>query len=401
MKPMNCDTLVIGGGSAGTFASIAASRRDVKTILVEKDSFLGGTAYAGMFQYICGLYLNGDSFPTDTLNEGLTREISSLLKQNSPEQMIKKIGQVYLLPYSPEYLQTVLSSLCESENNLTVIRNSRATGVKKDDNKIASVLIDGPDGQTEICASLVIDCSGDGDFSHMAGADFELSVPEERQLSGYMVFLKGLKSCDEILSIKVPWHLSNAVKQGLLPPLLRLTTFIPGAAPEEGYCKININEEYSLERDLMAERYAQAMLDFLSRSIPAFRDAYIAGRSLRTLNREGRRICGEYTLTEEDIISARKFPDGVVKNSWPIEFWDRTKGPVYKYLRRGEYYEIPFRCLVVKDIPNLLVAGRCISVTQSALGSTRVTGTCMALGEKAGMAAAYHIKNGMYPEGKF
>ncbi|TAL28020.1 MAG: FAD-dependent oxidoreductase, partial [Nitrospirae bacterium] len=113
---------------------------------------------------------------------------------------------------------------------------------------------------------------------------------------------------------------------------------------------------------------------------------------------EGRRVCGEYTLTEKDVLSARKFSDGVVKNSWPIELWDRSRGTVYKYVPRGDYYEIPFRCLMVKGIRNLLTAGRCISVTHEALGSTRVMGTCMALGEQAGKAAAYHSKNNSYPD---
>ena len=103
-------------------------------------------------------------------------------------------------------------------------------------------------------------------------------------------------------------------------------------------------------------------------------------------------------LTKEDVLSARKFPDGVVKNAWPIELWDRTKGTIYKYVPRGEYYEIPFRCLMVSGITNLLTAGRCISVTHEALGSTRVMGTCMALGEQAGKAAAYRVRNGKYPE---
>jgi len=401
MKSVNCDALVIGGGVAGVSAAIAAARLGAKTILVEKDSFLGGTAYAGLFQYICGLYLNGDPFPSDTLNEGLTREISSALLRAFPGRSIRKIGQVYMLPYSPDYLQKLLSDLCDAESALTVIRNSVASSVKKNEAEISSVLIDHPSGEMEIGASVAIDCTGDGDFSHLAGAESELAPPAKRQLAGYMVYMKGLKPCNEILSIKVPWALTTAVKQGYLPQILRLTTFIPGNSPEEGFCKISIDGESSFESDSMAEIYAQEMLDFLAESIPAFRNAFIAGKSIRTLNREGRRVCGEYTLTEEDIMAARKFPDGVVKNSWPIEFWDRSKGPVYKYLRRGEYYEIPFRCLKAKNIKNLLMAGRCISATQLALGSTRVIGTCMALGEKAGIAASHYIKRGKYPEGKF
>jgi hypothetical protein len=98
------------------------------------------------------------------------------------------------------------------------------------------------------------------------------------------------------------------------------------------------------------------------------------------------------------VLLARKFSDGIVKNAWPIELWYRLKGTVYKYVPRGDYYEIPLRCLMVRNIANLLTAGRCISVTHEALGSTRVMGACMALGDQAGKAAAYRVKNGKYPE---
>ena len=96
------------------------------------------------------------------------------------------------------------------------------------------------------------------------------------------------------------------------------------------------------------------------------------------------------------MLGAAKFHDGVVKNSWPIELWDRNRGTVYKYLEPGEYYDIPFRCLKVKGLSNLLCAGRCISVSHEALGSTRVMGTCISLGEQAGLAAAHYVKKGKY-----
>ncbi len=92
------------------------------------------------------------------------------------------------------------------------------------------------------------------------------------------------------------------------------------------------------------------MVRYLASVLPAFQDSYVAGTSLKVLEREGRRINGAYTLTKEDVLAARKFPDGVVKNAWPIELWDREKGTIYKYVPRGDYYEIPFRCLMVEGI---------------------------------------------------
>jgi hypothetical protein len=160
---------------------------------------------------------------------------------------------------------------------------------------------------------------------------------------------------------------------------------------------MSLDGEDTPERDECAVRNSQALLAYLGQAVPAFRNTRITDMSLKTLDREGRRIIGDYILTEEDIVAARKFPDAIVRNAWPIELWDPAKGTLYKYVPRGDYYEIPFRCITVRGISNLLTAGRCISVSHAALGSTRVMGTCMALGEQAGLAAAHFIRNGKYP----
>ena len=401
MKQISCDVLVIGGGVAGTAAAVAASRCNLTTILAEKQPYLGGTGYAGMFQYICGLYLNGETCPEDTLNAGIAREITSLLNRASPERRITKIGQVYVLPYYPEDLQTALQRLCRAEKKLKVLNSADATEVVTLQNELKTISIDSPGGKQEINASMVIDCSGDASIADMAGANCEKASPEERQMAGFMVRLKGLKDVDEMLPVKVPYHLAQAAEKGLLPALLRFTAFSPGEADDEGFCKLSLGGSDGPERDEEARKNAELMLAYLSGVLPAFKGAVIAGSSLSVLDREGSRICGEYTLTEDDVLSAHKFEDGIVKNAWPIELWDNSKGTIYKYLPRGDYYEIPFRCLTVKNLSNLLAAGRCISASHAALGSARVMGACITLGEKAGLAAAYRIRNGKYPEGKF
>ncbi len=86
----SCDVLVIGAGVAGTAAAIAAARAGARTMLVEKERYLGGTGYAGMFQYICGLYLNDDTAPTETLNQGIVRELVALLRTEVSSENSKK-----------------------------------------------------------------------------------------------------------------------------------------------------------------------------------------------------------------------------------------------------------------------------------------------------------------------
>jgi hypothetical protein len=395
---ITCDVLVVGAGVAGASAAVAAARGGARTVLIEKECYLGGTGTAGMFQYICGLYLNGDTAPNETLNQGIARELVALLNRRSPQRTIKKIGRVYVLPYSSEDLQSALTSLCSAEKNISVLQNTAAVAVTKHPPGIESVTVKGPDGERAIFSKVVIDCSGNGEIAALAGAEFDLSSPEERQLAGFTLHITGLQGADDNLALKVPYHLAQAVNQGKFAPAVRFTTFSPGDAIGEGYCKMSIDAEEGPGREEQTRKEAVAVHAYLATVIPAFKGSSVAGTSLKVLEREGRRVMGEYTLTKDDVLSAKKFSDGIVKNAWPIELWDRVKGTVYKYVPRGDYYEIPFRCITVRNVSNLLTAGRCISVTREALGSTRVMGACMALGEQAGKAAAFRVRNGKYPD---
>ncbi len=398
MKQSGCDVLVVGGGVAGTLAAVAAARDNVRTILVDKGPFLGGLGYAGMFQSICGLYLNGESFPDETLNAGIVREVVDRLHKISPEKKVHKMGKVFVLPYSREALQSTLVDLCAAEQNLDVLYSSSATSVTMQNGKIECLIFSRSEEGQSVRPAVVIDCSGDGVVAALAGGKWDLASTEERQLAGFTLHVKGLKDPDELLAIKVPYCLAEAVKEGKFASPLQFTTFSPGDAPDEGYCKISVADHEGNDKEEKARKDAEEVHHYLSQVLPAFKDSSIIETSPYVLEREGRRVRGDYTLTEDDVLSGRKFEDGIVKNSWPVELWDSKKGTIYKYLQPGEYYEIPFRCLIVKGVSNLLTAGRCISASHEALGSTRVMGACMALGEQAGRAAAYRVKHGKYPE---
>jgi hypothetical protein len=319
------------------------------------------------------------------------------LKKKAPNKSVQKIGQVYVLPYAANDLQDVLNSLFESETDLTLLLNTIVTGVEAGCGNIRCVTVEAPGGTRTIPATMVVDCTGNGDVAAMAGAEFELSPVNERQLAGFSIRVSGLENDDDALSIKVPYYCAQAVVRNILPPSMKFTTFNYGDNSDEGSIKMSLDEEDTPDRDAHAIKNAQALLAYLRQVLPAFRDARITDTSLKVLDREGRRIIGDYMLTEEDILTARKFPDAIVRNAWPIELWDRSKGTLYKYVPRGDYYEIPFRCITVKGFTNLLTAGRCISVSHAALGSTRVMGTCMALGDQAGRSAAHFIRKGEFP----
>jgi 2-polyprenyl-6-methoxyphenol hydroxylase-like FAD-dependent oxidoreductase len=384
---MACDVLVVGSGVAGMSAGIQAARDGAHTVLIEKRDYPGGTAVAGMHRFICGLYGNGNDMPDTTLNGGIAAEICAGLKSRAPEKEVQRAGKVYVLPFTSSDLVFTFRSLSEAEEGLEVLYGTRAVSVAVEHEAIRSVTAEDRAGEFDVVPRAVIDCSGEGTIIRMSGVRHQVTPPEKQQLAGYAFRVEGLREADELLALRVPYVLRKAVDEKEMPAYLKFTTYAPGDDPAEGYCRLSI-PPVGADRNEAARKDALRVHEHLSRMLSAFKDSRIVEMSPEVSYREGVRACGEYTLTADDVLEARKFPDGAVKNAWPIELWDQQMGPSYRYLDPGEYYEVPLRCLKVQDISNCWCAGRCISASHDALGSTRVMGTCISLGEEAGREAA-------------
>jgi 2-polyprenyl-6-methoxyphenol hydroxylase-like FAD-dependent oxidoreductase len=387
---MTCDVLVVGIGVAGISAAVRAAREEAHTILIEREGFPGGVAVAGMHRFICGLYANGGDMPDGTLNGGIAAEMCSRLERLAPEKRVQRMGKVHVLPFSARDLVSTLRSLSEQESELEVFYNTEALSVEMDQNAIASVTAQNQAGELDIIPRSVVDCSGDGIIIQMSDAPYQVTPPDRSQLAGYGFRVKGLRDPDEMLPLRVPYCLTKAVDEEKMPAHLRFTTYTPGDDPDEGYCRLNVPPAGD-DRNERARNDALLVHRHLSRVLDSFKDSNIAEMSPRVVDREGPRVCGEYTLSADDVLQARKFPDGVVRNAWPIELWDQERGPSYRYLEPGEHHEIPLRCLKPLGISNCWCAGRCISATREAIGSTRVIGTCVSLGEEAGSEAARNL----------
>ncbi len=388
-----CDVLVAGGGVAGAAAAISAARRGCRVILVEQNDRLGGIGTQALLGTICGLYGTSEDLPTETLNRGMVREVVSGLHAQSPRRMVQKRGQVYVLPYADSDLAAVLDALCATEKNLTLLLRSRLVSASVRSQTVSELSLEGST-LLRVLPAVVIDATGNGEVGYLAGASFDLAPREQRQMAGYTVRVRGLDNPDG-LGLKVPYVLAG-LKGNAVSATLRFTAFTAGEEPDEGFLKFSSARPDGPEREQQMKADVAAAMEALVDRLPAFHKAYIVETAGTVIDREGRRLCGEYVLTEEDIVSGRKFDDGAVRNAWPIELWDRHKGTLYRYAPKGDYYEIPFRSLVVKGFANLLASGRCISASHEAFGSVRVMGCCMATGDAAGRAAAAFVKSGKY-----
>ena len=381
------DALIIGGGVAGVSAAVSAARQGVHTLLIEKKKVLGGVAVAGLHRYICGLYSNGKDKPHETINSGIPRELCGILKKLSPGNDVERMGKVFVLPFRTSDLVAALQSLTVNQNNLEVVLDATATAVEVNGGAIAEVRLTTSRGEQVVTPRVVIDCSGDATVARLAGARLQTTSSGERQLAGFAFRVKGMSNIDEMTSVNVAYCLRKAVDDGRIAEHLKYTTFTPGDDTDEGRLCINVPPSYDKEQ---AQEEAHYVYNLLTEEISAFNNSRIVDMPSEIVQRDGPRIFGEYILTTDDVVSGRKFNDGV-KNAWPIELWGQQIGPQYQYLESGDYYEIPPGCLKSRDLNNLYCAGRSISATHQAQGSVRVIGCCIATGERAGLQAAQSI----------
>jgi hypothetical protein len=141
-------------------------------------------------------------------------------------------------------------------------------------------------------------------------------------------------------------------------------------------------------------RMTRHLAAFFIKNIPGFENAYISREASMVGVRESWRIRGKYYMDADDYLKAHHFPDAVCRTAYPIDIHD-VKLDLFEKLKKGQYYEIPYRALVTNEISNLLVVGRCASGSFAAQASFRIQPTCMSMGEAAGIAAAWGLANGV------
>jgi len=384
------EVVVVGGGVAGVAAAIAASRCGVKTLLVERYGFLGGTATASSVRIFMNFYL--DNKP---LVGGIMLEIIDRLKELGGYDERSKI-------FDPELMKIVLEDMA-LEAGVELLYHTEFIDVVMKKNVVKGVIVHNKAGMQLIMSEITVDATGDGDVAVAAGCSyekgrsvdgltqpmtliFELANVKEKLVPSRRVLNIKFEESKKLGEINIPrenvlWF--KTPYKGLLFFNTTRITKVDGTDPKD-----------LTRAEIEGRKQMLSFVLWLKKSFPeAFGDSYIARSGPQVGVRETRRIIGEYVLTEEDILSARKFPDAVCKANYPIDIHNPLgEGTVIKHPPSGDYYEIPYRCLVPKLIDNLLITGRCISATHEALAATRIMPTCIGLGQAAGVAAALSVK---------
>lgn len=272
---------------------------------------------------------------------------------------------------------------------------------------IRSVWLESKSGRSRAAAEIYLDCTGDGDLAARAGAPYQQGRPQDG-LTQPMTLNFRMAGVDEERMPpreEINRLYAQAKARGEVDCPRENVLYFP--TPTPGVIHFNttrvVGRSGTDAADLTAaelegRRQVREMLRFLVDKVPGFERAYLQKMGAQIGVRESRRIGGQYQLTQEDILGARKFDDVIALGNYDIDIHNPAgAGTVIRSLPEGEWYTIPYRCLLPLGIGNLLVAGRCISATHEAHASIRIMPIGAALGQAAGTAAALCLEQGMSP----
>ncbi len=392
-----CQTsvLVCGGGPAGVAAATMAARGGARVLLVERYGRLGGMAVQGMVGPLMG---NSNSV---------------FLKE-----MIDRLGKS-LLYY--EKLDLEYATMVQESGAGLLLHAWAAEAMVEHDQLVGARLLT-KGGTIEVRADITIDATGDGDIAWMAGAPFELGRDGDGRLQP-MSIMYSIGGVDESrmrnkdnYAFGTERHLKNispdqmapdvkaiaeAQASGELPATVSVIRIYLSRRPGERIINATqINEvdgtsaEDLTRAELEGRRQAYQIAEFLRKHEPGFENSYISAMPAVIGVRETRRILGERYLTRDDVASGRTWPDAVVQGAdFPIDIHNPAgAGQAEEESKQVKPYDIPYGCLVPRNMDGLLVAGRCISGSHEAHASYRVQCICLSVGAAAGAAAALAAK---------
>jgi hypothetical protein len=420
------DVLVVGGGPAGLGAAIAAADAGARVVLAERYGFLGGNATAALVMPLM-------SFHTDKGKQAQTPNTAILPSDHGPgepvvhgvlkrllERLVAAGGAIrpslatgYVVPFDPEWFKLIALELLD-EAGVQFLFHAFASAVLPGHE---GVVFETKSGPIVMRAKVIVDCTGDGDVAVQAGAPCEIGrfdglvqpmtlmfrVTEFRR-AAFEAYVRD--NPKEWRGVHGLWALvRRATEAGELD--LPREDMLFFATPHDTEVSVNSTRVTRvLGADVWDLSYAEwcsrrqmrQIAAFLRRYVPGFEDSYVVQSGIQVGVRETRRVLGEYQLTAEDVLGARKFDDAIARGAYPVDIHNpKGSGTLLKRLPPGEAYDIPLRCLLPKGTERLLVAGRCISGTHEAHSSYRVMPIVMATGQAAGVCAALATRGARTP----
>ncbi|MDD4849107.1 MAG: FAD-dependent oxidoreductase [Gemmiger sp.] len=413
------DTVIVGGGSTGVSAGICAAQGGCRTMLVEKSIRLGGTCtnalVTPMMKSFTGHYSNFYAIENRLKQHGcvVRDSIGTEMRWFNAETMAQSIEELYL------------------EAGGEILYDAALCDCLVEQAQIQCLILATAQGLCAVYGKQYVDASGDAVLAHAAGAPVDAGDENgNNQMSSLRFEMGGIDieayrkyvfSLGDTYSIFTQGEYYESamvggrnfvleplfqagVAEGLLHPedLRYYQTFsLPG---KPGCLSFNCPHLATLTKNTSAMARSRAITEgrqmihrlvlFLQKKMPGFEHSFLLQEASMLGVRESWRLNGVYCLTEEDYTQQARFADGVARGDWYIDVHSATKGLFHQNnYRDGDYYEIPYRSMICRQVENLVVAGRCISATFLMQASIRILPTVIDMGQAAGAACALAQKN--------
>ena len=426
LLPQRWDVLVAGGGTAGAIAAIAAAREGARVLVLESQGSLGGT---GTNAWVTPLMKNVSGGVN--LNRGLTDTLKARLLARGDGSRDKAGNDNW---FNPEGLKFVLEELLQGVGG-EVLYHTNVVAPIMNGARIESLVIHNKGGLQAIGAGVFIDATGDADVAAAAGVPFQAGDEDGLHqamslrfslagvdLERLCAFLTGNGQWQESPQFMHFWMVWD--KKSTLEPLFRRAIAdgvllerdgdyfqafsVPGRPGELSFNCPRIRAEFNDGADpwhlsgaqLDGRQGIERLLKFCRAFLPGCEDSYLGSVAPMVGVRETRRIVGDYTLTLSDILDCKAFPDAVCRNHYPVDIHSVKGGAKLLHEREGAapyfapdaFHEIPYRAMLPQGVRNLIVPGRSASSTFEAQSSIRVQQNCHSMGEAAGVAAAWAVR---------
>lgn len=394
------DVIVAGGGYTGCAAALAASRNGCRVLVIEEGGALGGAAVNCLvnpfMDWFTTVEKNG-SRERLCLSAGIFEEIRSRMAE---------LGALKSHIFHEEYLKIVLDRML-AEAGVTVLFHSRVCGAHMEDGRLVSVSCANIGGVQSYSADYWVDCTGDASLAVLCGCPYRLgregdSLCQPMTLCFRMVNV----DTDQIDRATIDRQYQQAQREGRIQnpreDVLMFNTLVPGMIHFNStrIIKLDPTDPMAVSRaEALGREQMLELINFLCAEVPAFKNAKLVSSAAHIGVRESRMIDGLYILNENDLKNCTRFEDAIAAGNYDIDIHNpEGTGTSHYYFKPGEYYTIPYRSLVPVGVDNLLVAGRCISVTHAAQASIRIMPIVCTLGEAAGtaLALAHHDSCAVY-----
>lgn len=409
-KNNDYDVIVVGGGTAGIAAAVAAARQGAKTLVIESTGAFGGMGTNGMIPTLCPY-----SFKPEPLIKGIGYEILERLHQKNDSEESNKTRSFKWVAIDAEKLKLVYDEMI-TESGCEYLFFTHFSKVTVRDNIIRNITIENKSGQKNLTADIFIDCTGDADVAFRAGVPFAQGDANGKLQASTLCFAIGNIDSERYLEFYQQIGGQNGLRKlikesernGKLPVSETFEYILSADSfrKEDGVIALNLGHLYGIDginttqvskAMVDGRKFAHLFADFARKNIPGMGNAIITASANLPGIRETRRITGDFIMPKEAFYDGMHFDDDIACYDYPIDVHEAKKDASKEdenafektaEIAKNTSYGIPFRIMVPKGVENLLIAGRAVSADRAMLGSLRVMPACFAMGQAAGTAAA-------------